>query len=214
MNNNQVFVAHHCENSSTHIELSLIEKEYSITKKDCSGVKALRYILREKPDLCILRSCYNDLSGLEIVKEALRKKSKCKFILVFNKVNEIDVVMATKLNISGCISCNDSIAESLKCLDKVHNNERYFSKEISKKIDREQFKNYTTFTDFQIKIIAYIGFYNNPERLAKKLNSPIITVNREVDLIKTKLNLKANEPLHLWAAKNTSLIESLVLKPA
>ena len=214
MKNNQVFVAHHCENSSTRIELSLIEKEYIITKKDCSGIKALRYILREKPELCILRSSYKDLSGLEIVKEAIRKKSNSKFIIVFNEVNEIDLAMAAKLNISGCVSCKDSISEVLNCLDKVHNNGHYFSKVIYQKLDKERLKSYTSFTDFQMKIIAYIGFYNNPERLARKLNAAISTVNNEIELIKSQLSLTGDQHLHLWAVKNTRFVESLVLKSA
>ena len=211
MKPNHIFVAHHCENSSPYIEQSLKEKNYVITKKNCDGIKVLRYVLREKPDICILKSSYSDLLGLDIIKQAHLKKSKSKFILVFNEVSEIDIVMAKKFNVSGCLSCNDSKEEVLACLDKVHNNKRYFSKEILEKIDNNQIENYTNFTDFQMKVIAYIGFYNSPDKLANKLNVAISTVRKEVDLIKNQLRLTCDQPLHLWAVKNTSFIETLVL---
>ncbi len=206
-----VFVAHHCENSSPYIEHSLKEKEYVITKKNCDGVKILRFINREKPDICILKSSYIDLSGLDIIKQALLKKSQTKFILVFNEISEIDIVMANKFNVAGCLSCDDNKEEVLNCIDNVHNNNLFFSKEIRKKIDKNHLDNYTNFTDFQMKIIAYIGFYNSPEKLAKKLNVAIASVSREVAFIKNQLNLTIDQPLHLWAAKNTSFIETLVL---
>ena len=211
MKPNQVFVAHHCEKSSPFIEQFLKEKKYVITRKNCEGIKILRFIIRRKPDICILKSSYNDLSGLDIIKQAHLKKSKTKFILVFNEVSEIDFVLAKQYKVSGCLSCYDSKDEVLSCLDQVHNNKSYFSKEILEKIDKEYIKNYTNFTGFQMKIIAYIGFYNSPEKLAKKLNVAIGSVSKEVDFIKNQLRLTCDQPLHLWAAKNTNLIETLVL---
>ncbi|EDM44305.1 hypothetical protein SCB49_04730 [unidentified eubacterium SCB49] len=211
MKNKQVFIAHYCENNNTSIEESLIDKDYIITRKKCSGVKVLRYVIREKPDLCILKSAYEDIEGLKIIKEALKKNSKTKFILVFKEINEIDIVVAMQFNVFGCISCNDGKYEVLTCLDKVHNNERYLSKEIYDKIDEDQLSNYTNFTEIQTKIIAYIGFYISSEKIAKKLNISITSVNKEINFIKKQLRLGSNQPLYLWAVKNTNFIEALLV---
>lgn len=208
---NQAFVAHHCVNRSSQIEQSLTEKKYLITKKDYDGIKTLRYIIREKPDVCILEASYNELSALDIIKEAKLKNSKSKFIIVFKKVRDIDVVMAKQFDVSGCVSCDDSIEEVLTCLDKVHNNERYFSTEVLQQIDKDSLESYTNFTSLQMKIIAFIGFYNSPEKLAKKLNMAISSVNEEMDLIKNQLRLTHDQSLHLWAANNTSFVETLML---
>lgn len=212
MDPRNIFVAYHCKIKSPLLEQYLKENNFSVEKKHCNGMKILKYIFNKKPEICIIKSFYEDLSGLEIIREAYLKKSKTKFILVFNKANEIDVLMAKRFNVSGCISVDDTIADVLTCLESVQNNKHYFSKEILEEIDNEKLKNYTGFTDFQRKIIAYIGFYNSPERLAKKLNVAISTVNKEVRVIKYKLALKKEQSLHLWAAKNTNFIETLMLE--
>jgi DNA-binding NarL/FixJ family response regulator len=211
MKKNQAFIAHHCDNESAHIEQSLKGKNYSITKKNCSGVRALRYINREKPTICVLKANYEDLSGFDIIKQARLKKSKTKFILVFNTLQEIDVVIAKQFNVSGCLSCDDTIEEVKVCVEKIHNNEDYFSKELLEEIDREQIENYSNFTDFQLKILAYVGFYHNPDKLANKLNVAMSTVNQEIALINSQLRLPSDQPLHQWAANNTTFIENLVL---
>ncbi len=212
MKPNCAFLARQFVNSSSCIEQLLQEKKYQITRKDCSGVRALRYILREKPSICILKSSYNDLSGLDVVKQAILKKSKTKFIIIFNKISEIDIAIAKKNNVSGCLSCDDSLNEVITCLKAVLKDDDYFSKEILNNIDESYLENYTNFTSFQMKIIAYIGFYDSPEKLAKKLNTGIGAVREEMILIKSQLRLDSKEPLHKWAAQNTSFIETIVLK--
>lgn len=211
MNPKKIFVAYHCNINSPLLEKSLKEKNYSVEKKHYKGVKILRYVLRQKPEICILKSNYEDLSGLDIVKEAYLKRSNTKFIIVFNAASEIDVIMAKRLNVSGCIGTKDPIEDILTCLDRVHNDDHYFSKDILQKMDQEKLNSFTEFTLFERKIIGYIGFYQSPERLAKKLNVAITTINQQVEIIKVKLSLKDEEPLHLWAANNTNFIESLLL---
>lgn len=211
MNSKQIFVAHHCKIKSPLLEKSLKEKKYTIVKKNCQGVKILRHIFREKPAICIIKSIYKDLTGLEIIKEAYLKNCKTKFIIVFNEVSEIDVILAKKFNVSGCISTKDSVVGVLTCINKVHNNEHHFSNAILKQIDRKKLNNYKDFTDFQRKIIAFIGFYNSPERLAKKLNVAISKVEQEIKTLKFKLRLPNDQPLHLWAVNNTNFVETLAL---
>lgn len=214
MESKKIFVTYHCKVKSPLLEQSLKEKKYIVENKNCEGVQILRYIFREKPAICIIKSFHKEISGLEIVKEAFFKDSKTKFIIVFEEVSEIDIALAKRFNISGCIKTSDSIEEALNCLEQVHNNNQYFSNTILEEIDTEILNNYLDFTNFQKKIISYIGFYNTPQTLAKKLNVAISTVNLEINLIKKKLALKEDQPLHLWAAYNTTFIETLMLNQA
>ena len=100
---------------------------YNVIGSGVNGMKALELILTCEPDIALLDIDMPMLTGFEVVKTAIEKGCKTKFIMLsFHKETEY-VLQAKALQIQGYLLKEDSFVEVEKCMDAVLKGEQYFS---------------------------------------------------------------------------------------
>lgn len=205
--------------SDQSLRCSLIDQVDSIlldnAKEVYTGVRTLRYILREKPDVAIIDYSFNDLDIFEIVKEVRQKKIKTKFIIVFKDVEYKDFFKVNSLNIHGCLCFNNAPGTFLACLETVVNDGIYVCDNIRKlHIQEGPLQNLKNLTTIEMSILTLVGLYQNASKISEKLHNSTASIEKHCSNIIAKLKLKEDKPsgLRQWAIKNREIIQILALQ--
>lgn len=77
-----VVIAHSLPHVVTHLNITLGSLHFEIRGKTNSGIKALKNILINEPDVAILGTNLPYLNAIDIIKIATRKELKTKFIVI------------------------------------------------------------------------------------------------------------------------------------
>jgi DNA-binding NarL/FixJ family response regulator len=177
-----------------------------------NGREAVDKTLAENVDCIIMDINMPVLNGLEATKCIKKEKPEIKIIVVSMLCDPSIVSKMLKAGADAFINKDTGKSELLKAIEKVMQNEKYISPEISNNLfthltDRKVIntENEKHLTAREIEIIGYIadGLTNN--EIATKLFLSTVTVDTHRKNILTKLQLKNTASLVKYAAEHKLL---------
>jgi DNA-binding NarL/FixJ family response regulator len=177
-----------------------------------NGKDAVEKALTQDIDCVIMDINMPVLNGLEATKLIKKEKSEIKVIVVSMLCDPVIVSKMIKAGADAFINKDTGKSELLKAIDKIMNNEKYISPEISNNLfmhltDRNVNtpENEKHLTPREIEIIRYIaeGFTN--QEIADQLFLSTVTVDTHRKNILHKLNLKNTATLIKYAAEHKLL---------
>ncbi|MGK0386417.1 MAG: two-component system nitrate/nitrite response regulator NarL [Patiriisocius sp.] len=193
-------------------EISLIQCD--IQKEITSGIKALRYILREQPKLAILDSKFNDICVFEIIKEIKCRGIKTKCVVLFKEENYNNLLIANSLQVDGCVSIKDSFQDISPAILTVLRGKMFISSKLKDlEVVDDSLGKLDDLTQTEITILALIGIYKTSTKISEKLITSVRTVEKHRSNIIKKLQLQ-HKPytLNCWAIKHQDVIQSFALQ--
>ena len=214
MDNNHIIIAHNNRQFLEGIVSEVLKREYEITKQFTSGVKALRYILREQPEIAIIQSQFNDISAFEVINEARAKDIDIRFVIIFPKTEYKQFLIASKMNIAGCIYAGEVLEDLLDCLNTVLQGEVFVSKGIKSTNPKdESLKLISSLSSTEMKVLTLVSIYQKSSKISNKLDISIRTIEKHRSNIIKKLKINSKvKSLPTWADEHRELIQSFALQ--
>lgn len=211
MKTKSIIIAHKDKLRQSTLKATLSILDCEVKKTLSSGVRTLRYIIREKPDIAIIQEKLGDISAFEIAKEVAQKNVDTKFIIIFNEPTFENLFMARSLKIKGCFCDSQNSVQILSIVNAVINNEEgYCNYILGDEKSKVTFENFGKLSDIEIEILTLFNFYKDAKKVAQKLDVSSKKIETHQECIASKLNIKSSESvLTHWAEENEDLIKTL-----
>lgn len=192
----------------------LTSSNYNILGKAANGMQALELILKHNPTIALLDIDMPILTGFEVIKMAKQKEVSTKFIILsFHKENDY-ISQAKTLQINGYLLKEDSFTEIEECIQKVLNNEIYFSHSFAPSTIAsvsEDLKKIKLLTSSEKTILKLVSQQMSSNQIAETLFISIRTVEKHRSNIITKLDIEntTSNALTTWAYLNKNVIKEV-----
>jgi DNA-binding NarL/FixJ family response regulator len=191
----------------------LTTNNYNVVGQAINGKEALDLILANSPNIALLDIDMPLLTGFEVIKKAKEKQVDTKFIVLsFHKENDY-ISQAKALQINGYLLKEDSFSEIEKCIERVLNNEIYFSRAFnadSLQSVSEDLKRIKHLTSSEKTILKLVSEQMSSQDIAETLFISIRTVEKHRSNIITKLELEnTTNALTNWAYFHRNVIKEL-----
>lgn len=150
-------------------------------------------ILEKNPDIIISDLSMPKMNGLEVI-EKLRKENNGVKIILYTMYHERSfLIKAKSLGVNGYILKDFALEELSQCLEKIKNNENWFSSRLEEvttinKYDSEKTK-IMSLTASEKKILSLISHEKNTKEIADLLFVSEKTIEKHRSNIITKLGL-------------------------
>jgi len=176
----------------------------------CNGREAVDKALTNDIDCVIMDINMPVLNGLEATKLIKKEKPHIKVIVVSMLCNASIVNKMLKAGADAFINKDTGKSELLKAIDKVMQNEKYISPEISNNISSHlnrdvDYENEKPLTARETEIIRYIAEGLTNQEIAARLFLSTVTVDTHRKNMLAKLRLKNTASLVKYAADNKLL---------
>ncbi|KAF0140539.1 MAG: two component LuxR family transcriptional regulator [Stygiobacter sp.] len=175
-----------------------------------NGKTALDLIRRELPDIAILDVQMPEMDGFEVAKIVRHEKlpTKIIFLTMFNQESFIRKVF--EIGVKGYILKDSAVADILKCIDAVSENNFYLSPQVSHFLlsmnVKEKSSSKDELTQSEKRILKLIGQGKSSKEIAEELFISIKTVENHRSNICKKLNISGNSALLKYALKLASTL--------
>ena len=173
---------------------------------------ALLLIQREKPDLTIVDFHLGNECGLELIAEARRQGSTCKFAILTYSKDSLSFERAKALNVDGYISREANAEELIYAFQLIQKGRKYYDPDIIEllmhsqkppQVDNSRL-DYLTSKEREVLQKLGIGFSN--KQISKSLFITENTVKKHVSQVLSKLDLGDRTQAALYA-NVTGLVE-------
>lgn len=194
---------------SLGVKTYLEQRNYQVIATCVNGIEAYNRLLTDIPDVAILDVTMPGMTGTEILEKLSATTLPVRVILL-TLHNELSLFnYAVKLGVKGFLLKEFAMDELDICLQKVTNNETYFSEHLAKglKIDSGQPVNEELgkLTFAERKILELVARQKSTREIADILFVSEKTVETHRRHIIRKLDIPpGNNSLLLWAIKNVS----------
>jgi DNA-binding NarL/FixJ family response regulator len=185
------------------------DPHFRIAGEARDGVEAVRVVERTKPDILLLDIVMPGLSGIEVIREALRVSANTRILVLSMHADESYVVQAFRNGASGYILKDARSQELLEAVRLVAGGQRYLSPPLSQraidayleKVESEGFDTYETLTPREREILhlAAEGFTNSD--IGERLFISPRTVETHRAHLMRKLSLRTHTDLVLFAVR-------------
>jgi two-component system response regulator NreC len=185
------------------------DPRFRIAGEARDGVEAVRVVERTKPDILLLDIVMPGLSGIEVIREALKVSSNTRILVLSMHADESYVVQAFRNGASGYILKDARSQELLEAVRLVAAGQRYLSPPLSQraidayleKVESEGFDPYDTLTPREREILqlAAEGFTNS--EIGERLFISPRTVETHRAHLMRKLSLRSHTDLVLFAVR-------------
>jgi len=192
---------------------ALVSNGYNVIGKAQNGTEALQLILELKPTLAILDVEMPFMTGFEVVKHIREKSISTKFIIQTLHKNLEYITLALSLKIEGYLLKEDPFTAIETCMEKVLNNESYFSDSIDSNgllNATDEFKNLKLLTPSELVILKLISKRASTNVIAESLFVSTRTIEKHRSNIIDKLGLRGGEQnsLSYWAIAHFKVIST------
>ena len=192
---------------------ALVSNGYNVIGKAQNGTEALQLILELKPTLAILDVEMPFMTGFEVVKNIREKSISTKFIIQTLHKNLEYITLALSLKIEGYLLKEDPFTAIETCMEKVLNNESYFSDSIDSNgllNATSEFKNLKLLTPSELVILKLISKRASTNVIAESLFVSTRTIEKHRSNIIDKLGLGGGEQnsLSYWAITHVKVIST------
>ena len=186
---------------------------YNVIDQATNGVQALGSILNNNPEIAILDIDMPLMTGFEVIKTAIDKGVKTKFI-VLSFHREVEYIKNAKaLQISGYLLKEDSFFYIEHAIECALNGTTFFSRSFeSKSLQNasQELKKIKLLTPSELTILKLIAKQQSNKEISDILSISIRTVEKHRSNIVNKLELnKETNILMTWALVNKMTIIGL-----
>lgn len=166
---------------------------YKIIGTFTDGESLYNGILEKNPDIIITDLSMPKLNGIEVLEKLRKENNDVKIILYTMYHEKSFLIKAKSLGVNGYILKDFALEELSQCLDKIKNNENWFSNKLEvatkiNKYDNEKTK-MMLLTASEKKILSLITKEKNTKEIAELLFVSEKTIEKHRSNIITKLGL-------------------------
>lgn len=191
------------------------DENIDITGIADNGEKALSIIEELNPEIALLDIDMPKMTGLQVLKELKKLKSRTKviFLTVFSSEDIFDEAM--ELEVSGFVMKDCAVNDIVECIYKVSDGNYYISPSISnllmnrrvkiKKLEKEN-PNLLSLTKSELKILKSISEGKTSKEIGEELFISYKTVENHRSNMISKLGLKGSFSLIKFALENRQLL--------
>lgn len=175
------------------IQLYVENLGYQVVKTCKNGREAYESVMALKPEYVILDLNMPELNGLEVLEKIREKDAETKIILYTMYQEKSLFNKAVNLGVNGYLLKDFAIEELSVCLEKLNNNENWFSPKLTdtlviKKYDNEASK-ILLLTTSERKVLKLISEDYNSKSIADMLFVSEKTIEKHRSNIIKKLGL-------------------------
>ena len=185
---------------------------YKIIGTFTDGESLYNGILEKNPDIVITDLSMPRMNGLEVIEKLRKVNNKVKIILYTMYHEKSFLTKAKSLGVNGYILKDFAIEELSVCLEKIKNNEKWFSTRLEEvttinKYDSEKTK-IMLLTTSERKILSLITQEKSTKEIADLLFVSEKTIEKHRSNIITKLGLPNQRNILMrFALSNKDILE-------
>lgn len=191
------------------LEDFLLEKDYEILAIAKNGKEAFNYIRSKEPDVAILDIQMPIYSGLEVAKMCVEQGFHTKLIIITLEKSAETYHNAKAIGVHGYILKEFALAEIELCIEKVLDNESYFSPDLLDVLEEKKGpKALKLLTDMERRVLLLTAQNKTAKEIGALLSSSDRTVEKHKSHIRSKLNLDSNpHSIFLFAKENEGYLQ-------
>lgn len=175
---------------------------FSIVGEAETGSDALEFCSSQKVDIIIMDINLKDGSSVEIIKKMIDTIPNVKIIVV-SMLNVYSIIKDLyKSGIKSFLTKNSSKEELIEAIQKVYNNEKYYSTEISQLLLERDNETINTLNSKEIKIIQLICDGLSNKEIGEQMKMSEKTIEGYKTKIFKKLKVFNNLGIYSFAQKN------------
>jgi DNA-binding NarL/FixJ family response regulator len=184
------------------------DKSFQILAEASDGNEALELILLHQPDVAILDVDMPNMSGIEVCRNALKLKSKTRFVILTMYKEEDLFNEAMNIGVSGYVLKDNTVDDIINCINSVAQNDVYISPNIKqflisrkeKDIGNDSIKKkLLKITISEMRILKLISENKSSKEIAALLFISYKTVENHRYNICRKMELEGNYALIKFA---------------
>jgi DNA-binding NarL/FixJ family response regulator len=184
------------------------DKSFKILAEASDGNEALELILLHQPDVAILDVDMPNMSGIEVCRNALKLKSKTRFVILTMYKEEDLFNEAMNIGVSGYVLKDNTVDDIINCINSVAQNDVYISPNIKqflisrkeKDIGNDSIKKkLLKITISEMRILKLISENKSSKEIAALLFISYKTVENHRYNICRKMELEGNYALIKFA---------------
>lgn len=181
-----------------HLEDSIEVIGEATNRKD-----ALNLLTATKPDIAIIDLRLGNDSGIDIIKEAMKKGCDCKFAILTSSCTESDFKRAKELNVSGYILKEALPEELIHALYIINKGRKYYDSSVLELIidhkNEAEAQHIEELTPKELEILIELGKGLSNKEISQKLFITEFTVKKHASQIFAKLGLADRTQAALYA---------------
>ncbi|MCO6174105.1 response regulator transcription factor [Flavobacterium sp. NRK F10] len=186
---------------------------YNIQATANNGTTAVEVIASMQPDIAILDVEMPFLNGFEVIKKCQSLELKTRFVIMTYHKERGFVVQAKKVGVHGYLLKEDTIADIEICIEKVLNDEIYFSRsftvDVEKEVDKE-LRKIALLTPSERTVVRLIAQEKSSAEIGEILKVSKRTIEKHRSNIISKLELNPSfDALNQWALDYKEIIITL-----
>ncbi len=197
--------------------IKIVEQDptYQIVDQCGDGNELIEKIEELNPDIVSIDISIPGMSGLEVVRESLRKKFSVDFIILTMYKDEEYFNEAMSLGVKGYLLKDNAVKDLLNCLKTVSQGNHFICPELSNLLLERNTKIHSLvhtnpgladLTNSKKKILKLIGQNKTSKEMADELYLSIRTVQNHRNNIAQKLGLKGHHKLLQFALENKAYL--------
>lgn len=175
------------------IKLYVEKLGYQVIDTCTDGITAFASLIENQPDCVILDLNMPGMNGLEVLEKVRLKNDTIKIILYTMYQEKSFLIKAKSLGANGYLLKDFAIEELSICLEKVSQNENWFSPKLDETLTIKKYDSETekilTLSASEKKILALIGKDRTTKEIAELLFVTEKTVEKHRSNIIQKLGL-------------------------
>ncbi len=184
------------------------EKNIKLIGDTGTGTDFLNEIGNCNPDIAIIDIVLPDITGIELTRQTLKKKTGIQVIILTVNTDEETINNAVKAGAKGFLPKDTSKSEFIEAIKMVNDGNEYFGEAITKTVFSSFVKNLNATNDAhlltkrEIDIVKLLSDGLSFKEIGAKLFISSRTVESHKNKILAKLELKNTIELVKWAIKN------------
>ncbi|WP_342600204.1 response regulator transcription factor [Psychrobacillus sp. FSL H8-0483] len=165
---------------------------------------ALNLLNMVKPDIAIVDLRLGEESGLELIKEAIRKGIVCKFVVLTSSAEEEDFKLAKEIGVDGYLLKEALPEELLHALSMISKGRKYYDPGVLDLVMKsntslQDDEHIEQLTPKEKEILIELGKGHSNKEISKTLYITEFTVKKHVSQVFAKLGLADRTQAALYA---------------
>ncbi|QCJ44341.1 response regulator transcription factor [Bacillus sp. S3] len=166
--------------------------------------EAMELLQATKPDLALVDLRLADESGLELISEAIRQGSTCKFVVLTSSTEEEDFKRAKETGVDGYVLKEALPEELIHALKIISKGRKYYDPGVFDMLmktneHREKVSDFDVLTPKEREVLIELGRGLSNKEISQTLFVTEFTVKKHVSQILAKLELADRTQAALYA---------------
>lgn len=163
--------------------------------------QALEVLTNSKPDLVLLDLRLGDISGLEVMRQAQKLHTNCKFVILTSSSNEEDFLQAEQLGVSGYLLKEALPEEIINAIKIISRGRKFYDPAILEIKMKLKEKNWweENLTPREKEVLIALGKGLSNRDIASMIYVTENTVKKHVSQVLAKLNVADRTQAALYA---------------